>query len=169
MLASIGTAAGLSPLGRALAATPAEHPLAFYNLHTGESLRVTYRERGEPVPDALAAINHLLRDFRTEQTHAIDIALLDRLHELYAGFDYRGNFEIISGYRSPRTNEALRHVTSGVAEHSLHIDGRAIDVRLTSAATANLRDAAIAQAAGGVGYYAESNFVHIDTGPVRTW
>jgi len=169
MLASIGTAASLSPIARAFAATPPEHPLAFYNIHTGESLRVAYREQGEPVPDALAAINHLLRDFRTEQTHVIDIALLDRLHELYAGFDYRGNFEIISGYRSPRTNEALRHVTSGVAEHSLHIDGRAIDVRLTSAVTANLRDAAIAQAAGGVGYYAESNFVHIDTGPVRTW
>jgi len=76
---------------------------------------------------------------------------------------------VISGYRSPRTNAALRHVTSGVAEHSLHISGRAIDVRLTSAATTDLRDAAIAMHSGGVGYYAESNFVHVDTGDFRTW
>ena len=73
------------------------------------------------------------------------------------------------GYRSPRTNAALRHVTTGVAEHSLHIQGQAIDVRLTSAKTTALRDAAKALGAGGVGYYAESNFVHIDTGPVRSW
>jgi uncharacterized protein YcbK (DUF882 family) len=110
-----------------------------------------------------------LRDFRTEQVHNIDVALLDALHELYTVFDARGNFEVISGYRSPRTNAALRHVTSGVAENSLHIQGQAIDVRLTSAKTAALRDAAIALAAGGVGYYSKSNFVHIDTGAVRSW
>jgi uncharacterized protein YcbK (DUF882 family) len=110
-----------------------------------------------------------LRDFRSEQIHDIDVALLDALHDLYTTFDGRGNFEVISGYRSPRTNAALRHVTSGVAEHSLHIQGRAIDVRLTSAKTAALRDAAIALRVGGVGYYPESNFVHVDTGAVRTW
>jgi len=76
---------------------------------------------------------------------------------------------VISGYRSPQTNEALRHVTSGVAEHSLHLRGRAIDVRLTSAKTDQLRDAAIAMQSGGVGYYRQSNFVHIDTGAFRTW
>ena len=101
--------------------------------------------------------------------HDIDVALLDTLHELYTTFDGRGNFEVISGYRSPRTNAALRRVTTGVAENSLHIQGRAIDVRLTSAKTPDLRDAALALRAGGVGYYQESNFVHIDTGEVRAW
>jgi uncharacterized protein YcbK (DUF882 family) len=121
------------------------------------------------IPEALAEISRYLRDFRTEQNHDIDVGLLDTLHDLYATFDGRGNFEVISGYRSPRTNAALRHVTTGVAENSLHIQGRAIDVRLTSAKTAALRDAAIALQRGGVGYYADSNFVHLDTGAFRTW
>jgi uncharacterized protein YcbK (DUF882 family) len=105
----------------------------------------------------------------TDQVHDIDVALLDALHTLFVAFEERGNFEVISGYRSPRTNAALRHATSGVAENSLHIQGRAIDVRLTSAKTAALRDAALALSSGGVGYYPESNFVHIDTGKVRAW
>ena len=169
LVGSIGTAvAGLS--GRVTAAVPKPaHRLAFYHIHTAEKLSVTYREHGALVPGALAEINRYLRDFRTEQSHDIDVALLDALHELYAAFNGRGNFEVISGYRSPRTNAALRHVTTGVAENSLHIQGRAIDVRLTSAKTAALRDAAIALQSGGVGYYAESNFVHIDTGKFRTW
>ena len=95
--------------------------------------------------------------------------MLDTLHALYTTFDGRGNFEVISGYRSPHTNAVLRHVTTGVAENSLHIEGRAIDVRLTSAKTTALRDAALALKAGGVGYYAESNFVHLDTGNIRSW
>ena len=95
-------------------------------------------------PAALTEISRYLRDFRTEQVHDIDVALLDTLHALYTTFDARGNFEVISGYRSPRTNAALRHATSGVAENSLHIQGRAIDVRLTSAKTTALRDAALA-------------------------
>jgi uncharacterized protein YcbK (DUF882 family) len=110
-----------------------------------------------------------LRDFRTDQSHDIDVALLDTLHELFATFDNRGNFEVISGYRSAHTNAALRHVTTGVAENSLHIHGRAIDVRLTSAKTSALRDAALGLARGGVGYYGKSNFVHLDTGAVRRW
>jgi len=118
---------------------------------------------------AIAEIKHFLRDFRNEQTHDIDVGLLDELHDLYAAFDQRGRFEVISGYRSPATNAALRHVTTGVAEHSLHILGRAIDIRLTSAATKDLRAAALALRRGGVGYYPESNFVHVDTGPFRAW
>lgn len=170
VVGAIGAAACCSTLGRvaAAAARPA-HTLSFFHIHTTEKLTVTYRENGAVVPDALAAINHYLRDFRTDQSHEIDVGLLDSLAELYAKFENRGNFEVISGYRSPHTNEALRHVTSGVAEKSLHIHGRAIDVRLTSAKTRDLRDAAIAQKRGGVGYYAESNFVHVDTGAFRTW
>jgi uncharacterized protein YcbK (DUF882 family) len=151
------------------AATASHHRLSFFHIHTAEKLTVTYRENGELVPDALAEINRYLRDFRTAQVHDIDVALLDALHALYNTFDGRGNFEVISGYRSPHTNAALRHVTTGVAEKSLHIQGQAIDVRLTSAKTAALRDAALALKAGGVGYYAKSNFVHIDTGAVRSW
>jgi uncharacterized protein YcbK (DUF882 family) len=169
LVGSLGAAAALGAAGVARAAAEPAHRLAFYHIHTGEKLDVVYRERGELIQGALTEINHYLRDFRTEQVHDIDVALLDALHELYTVFDSRGNFEVISGYRSPRTNAALRHVTSGVAEHSLHIEGQAIDVRLTSAKTAALRDAAIARKAGGVGYYPESNFVHIDTGAVRSW
>ena len=166
---SLGAAVALSSAARCAAAAVAAHKLSFYHIHTGEKLTVTYRENGVVVPGALAEVNHYLRDFRTEQMHDIDVGLLDTLHALFAEFEGRGNFEVISGYRSPRTNAALRHATSGVAERSLHIEGRAIDVRLTSAKTAALRDAALALKSGGVGYYPESNFVHVDTGKVRTW
>ena len=170
LVGSLGTAAALSGVARqAAAANVAAHRLTFYHIHTAEKLDITYREHGQVVPEALAAINRYLRDFRTEQIHEIDVALLDKLHALFTTFDARGNFEVISGYRSPHTNAVLRHVTTGVAEHSLHIEGRAIDVRLTSAKTTALRDAALALRSGGVGYYAESNFVHLDTGKTRSW
>ncbi|HEY8520191.1 MAG TPA: DUF882 domain-containing protein [Gammaproteobacteria bacterium] len=143
--------------------------LSFYHLHTTERLDIVYREHGELVPDALAAIDHLLRDFRTGEAHPIDVNLLDTLAVLFDAFGQRGRFEVISGYRSPRTNEALRRSTTGVAKDSWHMSGRAIDVRLTSVPTTALRDTAIALARGGVGYYAESNFVHLDTGKVRAW
>ena len=170
LVGSLGAAAALTGVARRAAAeNVAAHRLSFYHIHTAEKLTITYREHGEIVPDALAEINHYLRDFRTEQIHQIDVALLDKLHALFTTFDARGNFEVISGYRSPHTNEVLRHVTTGVAEHSLHIEGRAIDVRLTSAKTTALRDAALALKCGGVGYYAESNFVHLDTGNTRSW
>jgi uncharacterized protein YcbK (DUF882 family) len=170
LVGSLGAAAAISGVARKAAAevVPA-HRLSFYHIHTAEKLVITYREHGEVIPDALVAIDHYLRDFRTEQVHDIDVALLDQLHALFTTFDARGNFEVISGYRSPHTNEVLRHVTTGVAEHSLRIEGRAIDVRLTSAKTTALRDAALALQAGGVGYYAESNFVHLDTGNTRSW
>ena len=170
LVGSLGAAAALTGVARRAAAeNVAAHRLSFYHIHTAEKLTITYREHGEIVPDALVEINHYLRDFRTEQIHEIDVALLDKLHALFTTFDARGNFEVISGYRSPHTNAVLRHVTTGVAEHSLHIEGRAIDVRLTSAKTTALRDAALALKAGGVGYYAESNFVHLDTGNTRSW
>jgi uncharacterized protein YcbK (DUF882 family) len=170
LVGALGGAAGLSGLGRGTRAFASEvHGLSLYHLHTTETLRIVYRERGELIPDALEEINYFLRDFRNEQMHSIDVALLDELCRLHAVFDGRGHFEVISGYRSPQTNEALRHVSTGVAKDSFHLSGRAIDVRLTSAKTAKLRDAAIALQSGGVGYYPESNFVHIDTGAVRAW
>ncbi|HVY65581.1 MAG TPA: DUF882 domain-containing protein [Gammaproteobacteria bacterium] len=169
LIGSFGLA-GLGRNGRALAAPATEaQVLSLYHLHTAEQLKVTYREHGQLVPEALSEIRHFLRDFRNEQTHDIDVALLDQLQQLHATLGGRGRFEVISGYRSPATNSALRKASSGVAEHSLHLSGRAIDVRLTSAATTSLRDAAIGLRRGGVGYYRDSNFVHLDTGSFRTW
>jgi uncharacterized protein YcbK (DUF882 family) len=169
LMGSLCAATVLGTARKAAAANVEAHELSFYHIHTAEKLTITYREHGELVPGALAEVSRYLRDFRTEQVHDIDVELLDALHSLYSTFDSRGNFEVISGYRSPRTNAALRHATTGVAENSLHIQGRAIDVRLTSAKTAALRDAALALQSGGVGYYPDSNFVHIDTGKFRSW
>jgi uncharacterized protein YcbK (DUF882 family) len=171
LVGTVTGAAGLASLGRSGAAVAAAEAqtLSLYHIHTAETLKIVYREHGKLIPGALEDINFFLRDFRTSQTHDIDVTLLDELCQLHTEFDNRGRFEVISGYRSPRTNAALRHVTSGVAENSLHLSGQAIDVRLTSAVTADLRDAAIALQAGGVGYYPESNFVHVDTGAFRTW
>jgi uncharacterized protein YcbK (DUF882 family) len=163
-------AAGITAFGRSSWAVASDiSSLAFYHIHTAEKLKIVYREHGEVVAGAVDEIQHFLRDFRTGEVHGIDVALLDALSAVYDQFDRRGNFEVISGYRSPRTNAALRHVTTGVAKDSLHMFGRAIDVRLTSAATHELRDAALTLRRGGVGYYPKSKFVHLDTGAVRSW
>jgi uncharacterized protein YcbK (DUF882 family) len=142
--------------------------LAFRHTHTGEQLRVVYFADGDYRPDALSRLQWLLRDFRTGTTHPIDRDLYDTLHAL-AQRCGDGPFEIISAYRSPQTNAMLRQASRGVAERSLHLDGRAIDIRLPGFDTARLRDAAIALARGGVGYYPQSDFVHVDTGRFRTW
>jgi uncharacterized protein YcbK (DUF882 family) len=117
----------------------------------------------------LGTVDHLLRDFRTGDVHAIDPPLLDLLHALRARADHDAPFEIISGYRSPATNAMLHRNSRGVAEHSQHMLGKAIDVRLTGFNTRTLSEHARALAGGGVGFYAKSDFVHIDTGPVRFW
>jgi uncharacterized protein YcbK (DUF882 family) len=170
LIGALSGAAGLTGLGRAARAFASEaQGLSLYHLHTAETLRVVYREQGALVDGALDEINYFLRDFRNDATHSIDVALLDGLCRLHETFEGRGRFEVISGYRSPQTNESLRQHSNGVAKNSFHLTGRAIDVRLTSAKTDRLRDAAIAMHSGGVGYYADSNFVHIDTGEFRTW
>lgn len=145
--------------------------LEFLHLHTGERLTVEYFSAGRYVPDALQAVNHLLRDFRTNDVAEMDPALLDLLHRLRETTGSRRPFEVISAYRSPRTNEMLqsRSARSGVATTSLHMRGQAIDIRLSDVALPQLRDAALSLQAGGVGYYARSNFVHVDTGRVRSW
>lgn len=178
-LSGLVSLAALNPMARAAALAGARpgsrdttldpHTLSFYHIHTAETLSATYRENGVLVPDAVAAITRLLRDFRTGEVHEIDVALLDTLSLLHEAAERRGRFEVISGFRSPRTNAALRRVTDGVAEGSLHMQGRAIDVRSTGIATKDLRAAALALARGGVGYYPSSNFVHIDTGAFRAW
>lgn len=143
--------------------------LRFLHLHTSEKLDIVYAENGIYMPDALAEVNHLLRDFRTGDVHRIDPKLLDILHSVQELTGGNGAFEVISGFRSPATNESLRHKSNGVAKKSLHLQGQAIDVRLSDAATRNLRKAAVALRRGGVGYYPDSDFVHLDTGKIRTW
>ncbi|MCL4798818.1 MAG: DUF882 domain-containing protein [Burkholderiales bacterium] len=158
-------------LGGASAAARAAAPraLSFSHTHTGERLHAVYFADGAYRPEALAEVQHLLRDFRTGEAHAIDVALLDTLHALCGACGGRA-FEIISGYRSPGTNAMLRRTGGGgVARRSLHMDGRAIDVRLVGVDTARLRDAAKVLGRGGVGYYRESDFVHLDTGRPRSW
>ena len=166
---ALATALALAPLGLVRpAAASEERALDFRHTHTDERLSIAYFVRGAYSPASLGRIDRLLRDFRTGEVHAIDPGLLDTLHALCEACG-GGTFEIISGYRSPKTNAMLRKTGGGVAEHSLHMDGRAIDVRLTGFPTARLHAAAIALARGGVGYYPGSDFVHLDTGRVRAW
>ena len=170
---SLLKALAFAPLGPVLAGSPPvaaaqERTLAFHHTHTRERLQVVYYARGGYLPDALGSVDRLLRDFRTGEQHSIDPRLLDTLCALRAACG-GGTFEIISGYRSTGTNAMLRRASTGVAQDSLHTAGRAIDVRLVGTATARLRDAAIALGHGGVGYYPAPDFIHLDTGRVRTW
>lgn len=142
--------------------------LSFYNLHTGERLRTTYWENGEYVPGALEEINYLLRDYRQDEVKPIDPTLLDLLVSLRDRLHSKANYEVISGYRSPITNAMLHAGTEGVSAHSLHMDGRAIDIRLPGRGLGLVRAAALTLARGGVGYY-PGRFVHVDTGRVRWW
>ncbi|HSV02934.1 MAG TPA: DUF882 domain-containing protein [Phenylobacterium sp.] len=154
---------------RALAAATAPRSLSLHNLHTGESLRATYFEDGAYLPDALEAMNHLLRDFRTGEAHPIAPGLLDLVSILRNRVESDQTVQVISGYRSPATNAALRERSHGVAAHSLHMQGMAMDIRLPGVDLAHLRDAALDLRRGGVGYYPDSDFVHVDVGRVRRW
>jgi uncharacterized protein YcbK (DUF882 family) len=153
----------------AAAAVPEVRTLAFRHTHTGEELAVAYAAGSAYLADALASVNWFLRDFRNGAVHPIDPQLLDQLHRLATITGTRARFEVISGFRSPATNQALRERSGGVARRSLHLEGRAIDVRLADVPLADLRDAALSLRAGGVGFYQASQFVHVDTGPVRRW
>jgi uncharacterized protein YcbK (DUF882 family) len=143
--------------------------VSFAHTHTGEKLTAVYWKDGEYQPEVLQQVNQVLRDFRTNEVHAIDPALLDLLFELRTKVGSERAFHVISAYRSPKTNEMLRQSSNGVAEHSMHMLGKAIDVRLESFPTAQLADVARSLRRGGVGYYRASDFVHVDTGRVRYW
>ncbi len=168
-IATLGVSALEAGPHWARAASAAPRSLGFDNLHTGEKLVVEYFQAERYVPDALAAVNHLLRDFRTGDVGAIDPALLDLLHGLGTLTGSARPYQIISGYRSPATNAALHRRSGGVASGSLHMRGQAIDIRLADVRLGTLRDAALSLRAGGVGYYAASDFVHVDCGRVRAW
>jgi uncharacterized protein YcbK (DUF882 family) len=148
---------------------PAVRELAFYNLHTGESLKTDYWSDGAYLPDALAEINHILRDHHNDQVQPIEPHLLDLLHGLRNTIDTTRPIQIISGYRSSATNALLASHSDGVAKDSLHMQAKAIDLRVEGVHLDDLRRAAIALNGGGVGYYPNSNFVHVDIGRVRTW
>jgi uncharacterized protein YcbK (DUF882 family) len=174
-LGGAAAAAALVP-SRAQAAvrtkTVPERVLSFFNTHTGERLKTAYCCGGVYQPQALTEINHILRDFRVNEVRPIDPKLLDLLHELGGTVESDSPFHIISGYRSPKTNTMLRErggARTGVASHSLHMDGKAIDIRLPGVKLDHLRAAARSLKLGGVGYYPASNFVHVDTGRVRFW
>ncbi|MEE4166927.1 MAG: DUF882 domain-containing protein [Desulfocapsaceae bacterium] len=156
-----------SPL--ASLATPLNyHTLSFYHTHTGETLDLVFNlKTGKP--EKVKRVTHFLRDFRTGDVHSIDPRLLDMLCRLQVECCSAGTFEVISGYRSPVTNEKLRKKTNGVAKKSLHMEGRAIDIRLSDIPTRNLGAKARSLKFGGVGYYAKSDFIHVDTGRVRSW
>lgn len=163
--------------GIAVAAAPtslfamseASRELSFYNTHTGESLTTTYWEQGSYHPEALAEINHLLRDHRTGTDHEMNRELIDLLYRLQTKVGSHRDFHIISGYRSPKTNAMLNGKSGGVAKKSLHMQGKAIDIRLPGTDLSDLRKAALALRGGGVGYYERSNFIHLDVGRVRRW
>ncbi len=165
----MGAAVPVLASARTLRAAAEPRILHFTHTHTGERLAIEYAREGRYVPDALATVNHFLRDFRTGDVHPIDPELLDLLHALARQTDTARPFDVISGYRSPATNEMLREHSEGVAKNSLHMRGQAIDIRLGDVALPVLRRTAIALGRGGVGFYPASDFVHVDTGRVRAW
>jgi len=151
---------------------PREYRLHFYNTHTNERLEIVYRRSDTYLLTALDQLDHFLRDSRTGVVRHFDPRLFDLLYDLTSSLqDADGEIDVICGYRTPETNEYLRtrSAHSGVAQHSLHMQAEAIDIRLPGVPTSQLRDAALRLHRGGVGYYAASNFVHVDVGRVRHW
>ncbi len=163
-------AAGGKPVSESLQAnTGASRVIELFNTHTGDRLSVAYRQGAAYAASAVAKLRHLLRDHRNGEAHDIDVSLYDQLHELAVAAGRDARFDIISGYRSPASNAKMAAASRGVAKKSLHMQGRALDVRLHGCSCSKLRDLALLAAKGGVGYYKRSDFVHIDTGRFRTW
>jgi uncharacterized protein YcbK (DUF882 family) len=149
-----------------------EYRLRFFHTHTDERLDIVYRRGDQYIPEALDELDHFLRDHRTGDVHHFDPHLFDLLHDLTASLgNSGGEIDVICGYRTPWSNEFLRtrNPHSGVAQHSLHMQAEAIDIRLPGVPTSELRDAALRLHRGGVGYYRTSDFVHVDVGRVRHW
>ncbi|MCF6200624.1 MAG: DUF882 domain-containing protein [Hydrogenimonas sp.] len=143
--------------------------ISLFNLHTHESVKATYWADGRYFKEEIEELNRVLRDFRTGEVHPIDLALFDLLCDLGNSLGVDSPFHVISGYRSPKTNETLRRISKGVAKRSLHMQGRAIDINLPGLKLETLRLAAAKLRRGGVGFYPKSGFIHIDTGRVRYW
>ncbi|MDP3759979.1 MAG: DUF882 domain-containing protein [Ramlibacter sp.] len=163
-------AAGPLAAGTAFASSAGERSLAFDHTHTREKLSLVYAAGGDYVMQALAKLNHFLRDHYSGDVGVIDPQLFDLLHRVKTELGAKDAFQVISGYRCPATNSNLRNSRGGgVATRSLHMDGKAIDIRIPGVPLAELRDAAVSLRAGGVGFYPREQFVHLDTGRVRSW
>jgi uncharacterized protein YcbK (DUF882 family) len=143
--------------------------LTVTNLHTSEVVESRYFANNDYVARELRRLNYICRDFRSDSTHPMDTKLFDQIVHIQRLLEVDAEVELISGYRSPKTNAMLRKTSSGVAKKSYHMKGQAIDFRLKGVNLADIRDAAKDLKAGGVGFYPDSQFVHIDTGPVRSW
>ena len=146
-----------------------ERSLQVYNIHTGESANCTFWADGQYLDDEIQTLDYLVRDHRANQALAMQRELYQNMYYLQELFGHHEPLYIISGYRAPKTNSDLRHASDGVAEHSLHMQGRAIDIRIPGVSHRHLHKAALAMGSGGVGYYPKSGFIHIDTGRVRHW
>ncbi len=153
--------------GKASAAST--RTLAFTNLNTGDSGKFLYWENGQYIPKALHDISHGLRDPRSGQVHPISPELIDLVVQLGQKLNTSVPVQIVSAFRSQETNDEMASKSRGVARHSYHLDGMAIDLRVPGRGLGQVRGAALQLAAGGVGYYPRSNFVHVDIGPVRRW
>lgn len=141
----------------------------FRNAHTGERFSGVYRVGNRYLPQAFERMNYVLRDFRTNEVFPMDPRIIDLIKAIQDDAGRSGPLEVLSGYRSPKTNAMLRGASTGVARNSLHMYGQAMDIRLPGYSTRRLRDIARRQKVGGVGYYSKSNFIHVDTGKVRHW
>ncbi len=143
--------------------------ISFRNQHTGDLFSGVYRVGDKYLPDAFEQINFVMRDFRSNEVFPIDPRVLDIMYQVHRMTGSSEPFEVLSGYRCPKTNAMLRKASTGVAKNSLHMTGQAVDIRLPGFATSRIRDLAVSLKAGGVGYYRRSNFVHMDSGDIRSW
>lgn len=166
--AAAATALVTSPLEAAVRAMP-ERGLHLYNTHTGEYLKTVYWSQGRYLPKSLVQINKFMRDHRSGDIHHIDPRLLDVMVAVHKKFGAKGAVHIISGYRSPQSNATLASYSDGVAHNSLHMTGKAVDIRIPGQSVKIIGRAAKSLKAGGVGTYPSSDFVHIDTGRIRYW
>jgi uncharacterized protein YcbK (DUF882 family) len=164
---------GISSLSRAAevpTAPAAEYRLRMYHTHTQERINIVYRRGGDYIPSAVVTLDHFLRDHRTGDVIELDPRVFDLLHDLTVAVGRpNAEIDIVCGYRTPWSNDFLRRTTVGVAQHSLHMEGEAVDIRIPGVRTAALRNVALGLHRGGVGYYPESAFVHVDVGRVRRW
>lgn len=151
------------------AGSPESRDMSLYCVHTGEELSVDYYVDGRYDPGALQAIDHLLRDYHNDEICQFDPRVLNQLYDVRRALGSSEPFHVYSGYRSPETNESYRRLSGRVAEHSYHLTGQAIDLHLPGRDIRQIRNVAVAMRAGGVGYYPQEGFVHIDSGPVRRW
>jgi uncharacterized protein YcbK (DUF882 family) len=166
---SLMAAASPKIVQAAFSGLTAHKTLALEHHHTGETLTLTYFEQGRYIAGALDEISYFLRDYHNDAVHSVDTAILDQLYDVKLMLGVNKPFHIVSGYRSPGTNASLRSHHRGVAKHSLHMEGRAVDIRMEGVSAKVIRTAALSLNRGGVGYYPSSNFVHLDTGELRTW